>query len=170
MLCGWIPIAKERRKRGMIQESSMIKSEPDTCNLSTNRDLKPIPEKHAASSLSQWGFMLFEDIDKRFRGGLHLLPRIRNFDRPRFSYSCLICQQPYCCCKHLNLLPLLPLLPSSLPFSKNKRQNLRPFSGLIPAPLPGHKPHPCCKYLCLGLCLSLSSPPDQPTMWKQILQ
>ncbi len=114
--------------------------------------------------------MLFEDIDKSFQGGLHLLPRIRNLDRPRFSYSCLICQQPYCCCKHLNLLPLLPLLPSSLPFSKNKRQNLRPFSGLIPAPLPGHKPHPCCKYLCLCLSVSLSHPHLPNPQCEQILQ
>lgn len=135
---------------------------------------KPIPEKHAASSLSQWGFMLFEDVDKSFQGGLHLLPRIRNLDRPRISYSCLICQQPYCCCKHLNLLLLLPLLPSSLPFSKNKQQNLRPFSGLIPAPLPSTSGPQTSSLLqislSLSLCLSLSSPPAQPTMWKQILQ
>lgn len=87
---------------------------------------KPIPEKHAASSHSQWGFML------------------------------------------------LPLLPSSLPFSKNKQQNLRPFSGLIPAPLPSTSWPQTSSLLqislSLSLRLSLPSPPAQPTMWKQILQ
>ncbi len=116
---------------------------------------KPIPEKHAASSLSQWGFMLFDDIDKSFQGGLHLLPQGQKPWQAQILILLPDLPTAYCRCKHLNLLPLLPLLPSSLPFSKNKQQNLRPFSGLIPAPLPSTSWPQTSSLLQISLSLSL---------------